>query len=536
MADDYTPDTGTTGTLTIGGSSNGSFESIYDSDWFKIQLIAGQQVSFSLNASVTMAMVTLFNSNGSQLSPQVTGIWQATNPTGAVITYTPSQSGTFYLGVQGTLTGTYTVSAASGTLPIVGSGCDDYLIGTEGGDVIQGLAGNDTLYGRGGADTLNGGAGTDMAYYEYMTATKAITFVAANSIVDSSGATDTLTDIEGFSVMGSKFADTMTGGSGSDMLGGMAGADVLNGLGGTDQFMGGAGADTFNGGVGIDTVIYDFSKKSTALTFAPSAKIKDEGGAFDTLKSIEQFDVNGTAFADTLTGGSNNDIFHGGGGADTINGGNGLDTAGYVFSAATTGIVFTAGATILDEGGATDTLLSIEQFSVLGSAYNDKITGGAGADILEGAAGNDSILGNIGNDVLDGGAGNDTMNGGAGIDWINGGVGNDKLTGGAGADIFRYQGNVPTVGSDLKGDTITDFAVGVDKIGLCKVDANSILAGYQQFSFIGNADFSAIAGQLHFRTTAGNTIVEADLNGDQVAELVITLTGVKALTSDEFII
>lgn len=77
-----------------------------------------------------------------------------------------------------------------------------------------------------------------------------------------------------------------------------------------------------------------------------------------------------------------------------------------------------------------------------GEDGNDRLTGGAGADVLNGGAGNDRadggdgadlINGDGGDDRLDGGAGNDTMNGGDGNDFINaadrGGV--DTVDGGA---------------------------------------------------------------------------------------------------------
>jgi Ca2+-binding RTX toxin-like protein len=49
----------------------------------------------------------------------------------------------------------------------------------------------------------------------------------------------------------------------------------------------------------------------------------------------------------------------------------------------------------------TDTLTSIE--NLVGSDFNDTLTGDAGANKLEGGVGNDTLNGGLGNDTLDGG-------------------------------------------------------------------------------------------------------------------------------------
>ena len=54
--------------------------------------------------------------------------------------------------------------------------------------------------------------------------------------------------------------------------------------------------------------------------------------------------------------------------------------------------------------------------NVIGTAFNDIITGSNGANTLTGNAGNDTITGNGGNDIISGGAGDDSLQGGTGDD------------------------------------------------------------------------------------------------------------------------
>jgi hypothetical protein len=103
-----------------------------------------------------------------------------------------------------------------------------------------------------------------------------------------------------------------------------------------------------------------------------------------------------------------------------------------------------------------------------GGSGNDTLTGTEGNDLLNGRRGNDSLIVNAGNDTLIGGngqdflvgsAGDDLLDGGNGTDTLRGGLGNDTLTGGNRQDIFVF--------ADGEGiDTINDFELGMDKIGL----------------------------------------------------------------------
>jgi Ca2+-binding RTX toxin-like protein len=75
-------------------------------------------------------------------------------------------------------------------------------------------------------------------------------------------------------VIGTNFADTLTGSSANDVLKGGDGNDTINGGAGNDILVGGSGADTMTGGTGSDTFVF----------------LKTDAGAVDTIT-----DFNGTA-------------------------------------------------------------------------------------------------------------------------------------------------------------------------------------------------------------------------------------------------
>ena len=111
--------------------------------------------------------------------------------------------------------------------------------------------------------------------------------------------------------------------------------------------------------------------------------------------------------------------------------------------------------------------------NLTGSDAAEEINGLKGNDTLNGKGGNDVLKGGKGNDSLSGGNGNDVLKGGKGSDSLSGGNGHDVLTGGKGNDIFE-------IASGSGEDTITDFSLGHDHIGL------SAHLSYSDLSFSGS--------------------------------------------------
>ena len=145
----------------------------------------------------------------------------------------------------------------------------------------------------------------------------------------------------------------------------------------------------------------------------------------------------------------------------------------------------------------------------IGGSDNDTLTGTAGNDSLNGDNGNDSLIGNAGNDTLIGGygtdflvgsAGNDLLNGDKGDDTLTGGLGSDTLTGGNDQDIFVF---APGEGID----TITDFSLSSDKIGL----TGGLTFGNLSFSGnqirIGSDVLTVLTGVNTNTLTASNFVV-----------------------------
>jgi Ca2+-binding RTX toxin-like protein len=135
-----------------------------------------------------------------------------------------------------------------------------------------------------------------------------------------------------------------------------------------------------------------------------------------------------------------------------------------------------------------------------------------------------------------GGGGTDVLTGGAGNDLIYGGGRGDTLTGGDGNDVFRYQ----SVGdsNSVERDGIQDFSAG-DVIDLSRIDANTLEAGDQAFSFIGNAAFSNTAGELRFENISlGGPVwlVQGDTDGNGVSdfELVLVISPPDPITASDF--
>ena len=140
-----------------------------------------------------------------------------------------------------------------------------------------------------------------------------------------------------------------------------------------------------------------------------------------------------------------------------------------------TSILFgTGGADRIETGDTRDLVFGLDGAdTIAGGAGADRLFGNAGDDTLAGGIGTDGLFGGSGADVLDGGRGNDRLVGGSGDDDLTGGIGNDVLLGGTGADTFVFDPSRAGEGRD----TIVDFELGTDRIGLAVDDVLAATPG-----------------------------------------------------------
>lgn len=208
--------------------------------------------------------------------------------------------------------------------------------------------------------------------------------------------------------------------------------------------------------------------------------------------------IYGTNGAETIEGLGGNDQLYAGGGNDELFGGDGGDK--------------------LYCGDGDDT--------AYGGMSNDVLMGDLGNDMLHGEPGNDHLLGDVGNDTLWGGTGKDILNGGIGADVLLGGYG--------WADEFAFI-NFNEVGlAPGTRDIIVDFEVGIDKIDLGGMDADTVHSGNNVFRWSQTTLHDGLPGSLRVVVVNGNTFVMADRDGDKISDFAIQLEGIFQLTAADF--
>lgn len=382
---------------------------------------------------------------------------------------------------------------------ILGAGNDSFsTAGFAANDTMRGGLGDDTFNPGLGIDEVNGEAGTDLLVLNFA---------------------DITTDIDNWdvgygwwrygSIDEANYADyyamerfNITGGSGNDALDGSSLSDTLVGGAGNDSLHGGnGGIDVIVGGAGNDRWLMDLSSATAALALTLNAA--GDGtlvGNGTTVSGIENVSLNTGAGNDTIdlsavignhtlnTNAGDDVIKVGRGLVNEVNGGAGSDKlfADAADAAASVRMVddgYGWWALRAVDGSYSTRFYAVDTFDFRGSAYNDRI-GGFG--------------------------GNDVLRGGAGRDVLNGAGGNDTLYGGSGADFFQFT-SVWSNGVD----TVADAATG-DFLRFDGVHINSLGAG----------DGAAVGQwQAQLQTVGGVTPIYIGLDGTAGYDFRVDLTG-----------
>ena len=478
---------------------------------------------------------------------------------------------------------------------ITGSAVANALTGGDGADTLRGLDGADTLSGGDGDDTLlpgagngsnSGGADTDTVSYAGLTngvtATLGGSATGAPAIPVSQSLNVDIENLTGSSfgddLTGSALANVLTGGDGADTLRGLDGDDMLSGGNGDDTLLPGDGNGSNSGGADTDTVSYaGLSNGVTATlggtaTGAPAIPVSQSLNADIENLTGSSFDddLTGTAGADALTGGDGADTLRGLDGDDVLSGGDGDDTLlpgegnGSNSGGADSDTVSYAGLgnAITATLGGTATggpaipvsqSLNVDIENLIGTSFDDDITGSAVANALTGGDGADTLRGLDGADVLSGGNGDDNLFPGAGGGSNSGGADTDTvsyagLTNGVTATLGGSAMGGPAIlvpqslnvdienltgssfGDDLTGSALANVLTGGDGADTLRgLDGDDTLSG-------GNGDDTLLPGDGNGSNSGGpdtDTVSYADLSNGVTATLGASATGAPAIPGSQ---
>jgi Ca2+-binding RTX toxin-like protein len=396
------------------------------------------------------------------------------------------------------------------SIVVAGTKQADTLVGGAGADTITGNKGNDVISGDASgayvvnlaiAGNLSDADGSETLSYRVASLPAGATLSAGTQNADGSwsltaanlaGLQVTTTTDDAFEL--SVTATSTEAGNGASAsttstiaIDPAAGRnDVIYGNGGDDLIHGNGGNDTLYGGTANDTLFGD--NGNDRLYGGKGNDALDGGNGNDILNGNTGNDVvNGGAGDDIVSGDAGDDRVIAGAGNDRYIGGSGFDTLD--FSQVVTGVTVNV-ATGIATGAGNDTFSGFE--SIIGSAFNDVMTGNAKGNVLVGGAGDDRFQGGAGNDSLTGSAGSDTFV------WAN-------------DDVFNSAGKRAGL------DHVTDFNVGDDVI-----DLSAILAGRA---------FATIGDLVHAKDTKDGTVLSVkNATGNGFTDFAV-LDGVHGVTT-----
>jgi Ca2+-binding RTX toxin-like protein len=236
-----------------GDSAQTSIDGSADTDFFEIQIDAGNSAQIMVSSGIELS-ASFYNSSGSLLG--TAGNAGGTEATFTLDNATGSATSTVYVTIQGvsdegvSLAGPFSVS--------VDEHADVLATASDDSDLIYGDAGADTLFAGGEIDTISGGAGSDLLYGNK--GTDLILGQSGNDTIfgGQNGGVEEIGSHGGGPLALRTGSDTLSGGSGDDLIYGNHGDDILSGGAGNDTMFGGQDEDTFVGGGGDDVLYGNF--------------------------------------------------------------------------------------------------------------------------------------------------------------------------------------------------------------------------------------------------------------------------------------
>ncbi|MBB3980880.1 hypothetical protein GGR44_000511 [Sphingobium fontiphilum] len=518
--------------LAIGGTVVVPAPGTVGSDRYRVTLEDGQSYSFMASGGVgpNGPRFTLLDANGNFLSSETDF-----GTTSTIFNVGVGQTGTYYLIVDGDAG--YTLSSQA--LP------DDYLASSlttgrlEVGGIVAGR-----LEGQGDKDwfaidltahksytfssedggvritirdaqgqTLNSDGWWDQhvsvsasgTYYLEVTGGETDYVVGIAELIN-----DVAEDTTSLGIIGNRIVGSDTEG---DRFVSTSNHDFFIGRGGDDLFLAGAGHDRYIGGLGIDRVTFAGAEAGVTVDLSQGGLLED-GALRIVIAEIEI--VEGSGFADRLTGddsanrllgGQGNDVLEGGAGDDLMDGGAGADL-----------LVGGLGSDVMKGGHGAD----VYEVEDAGDTVIEVVTGGIDevrTDLLVYAlsANVERLTGtNTAGQALTGNAGANRILAAGGSDVINGGRGADVMSGGAGNDIY-YVDNVGDVVVEAKDGGVDQVNAGVDyTLGAYLEKLN--LLGSGAINGTGNALDNSITGNAGaniLRGMAGNDVMTGRGGADQ---------------------
>jgi Ca2+-binding RTX toxin-like protein len=213
----------------------------------------------------------------------------------------------------------------------------------------------------------------------------------------------------------------------------------------------------------------------------------------------------GSSVADALIGSAANNRITGGTGPDWLVGADGNDTFVQTFDTSSVDRIF--GGTPGADSGVDAIDYSEASAGVVVQLSGYATTNGGGNMTLATFSGIENAIGTAHNDALIGNGAGNRISGGAGADW---------LVGGLGADTFVYQGL-----GDGAGDSIRDFSQAqTDRIDLTAIDANPLTGADDAFVFA-TTRHAGVAGEAVVTNFGGSSLVGLFVDADSIADMTI---------------